>query len=76
MEQFLDLVHYYRLTLTDAEHHEAMNNEWAGRRLDNDEKPQIMSEAARRIPVPSWWAGGGTTLSDATMVAARMRQKG
>lgn len=38
------------------------------------EKPAMITEAARKIPTPSWWQGG-TTVSDATMVLENMRKK-
>lgn len=74
MEQFLDLVHYYRFTVTDPKDHEELNNVLTGPRVSEDDKPVMMTEAARKIPVPSWWQGG-TTVSDATALVARMRQK-
>lgn len=73
-DQFLDIVHYYRLSLTDSAGHDEINNAWSGRRLDDDGKPPMVTEAARKLPVPSWWQGG-TTVSDATMVVAEMRKK-
>lgn len=74
VEQFLDLVHYYWLTVIDPSEHEKLNSLLSGPRVTEDEKSQMLTEAARKIPVPSWWQGG-TTVSDATQLVVRMRQK-
>jgi hypothetical protein len=39
-----------------------------------EEKPVMITEAARKIPVPSWWQGG-VTSGQAAMIAAQMRPK-
>lgn len=44
------------------------------RTMKEPEKPPMMTEAARKIPVPSWWKGG-VTSSEAAIVAAQMRAK-
>ena len=74
MEQFLDLVHYYWLSVTDPSDHEKLNDLLSAPRVSDDGKPRMMTEAARKIPVPSWWQGE-TTVSSATQMVARMRQK-
>jgi hypothetical protein len=66
-------VHYYRLHLADPEKHTEINNVLTGP-MSEDEKPPMMTEAAKKIRVPSWWQGG-TTISDATMVVEQMRKK-
>lgn len=59
--------------MADPEEHTKINNILTGP-MTEDEKPPMQTEAARRLPVPSWWQGG-TTISDATMVVAKMREK-
>lgn len=73
-DQFLDIVHYYRLSVTDDKHHAEINNAWVGRLMGDDKKPPMVTEAAKKIPIPSWWQGG-TTISDATMIADAARKK-
>jgi hypothetical protein len=66
-------VHYYRLHLADPEQHTEINNILTGP-MSEDEKPAMITEAAKKIRMPSWWQGG-TTISDATMVVDQMRKK-
>jgi hypothetical protein len=59
--------------MADPEHHNRLNEIMTA--PDTEEvKPQMKTEAAKKIPVPSWWQGG-TTISDATMVLENMRKK-
>lgn len=66
-------MHYYRLHLAAPEHHNELNNVLTGPMVEDD-KPQMITEAARKIRVPSWW-NGPTTISDATMIAENVRKK-
>jgi hypothetical protein len=69
----LDLVHYYRLHLSDPEKHTEINKILTGP-MSEEEKPPMQTEAAKKLRVPSWWQGP-TTISDATMAVAKMREK-
>lgn len=66
-------MHYYRIHMADPEHHAEINNLLTGP-MAEDDKPPMMTEAAKKIRVPSWWQGG-TTISDATMIAENARKK-
>lgn len=59
--------------MASPEEHTEINNLLTGP-LEEDDKPPMITEAARKIPVPSWWQGG-TTISDATMIAENARKK-
>ena len=69
------MAHFYRLYVTDPQHHEELNKAMAGPRFTSDDKPEMITEAARTIPVPSWWQGNSITLSEAQMAADRMKGK-
>lgn len=41
--------------------------------MAEEPKPDILSEEAKKIKVPSWWKGP-TTMTDASMVVATMEK--
>lgn len=59
--------------MADPEHHTEINNTLTGP-MTEDDKPPMITEAAKKIRVPSWWQGG-TTISDATMIVENARKK-
>lgn len=59
--------------MADPEHHTKLNEMLTGPATEED-KPAMTTEAAKKIPVPSWWQGGAT-VSSATMVLENMRKK-
>jgi hypothetical protein len=72
-DAFFDLVHFYRLSVTDPEQHEAVNNEWSPAITTEDDKPPMVTKAAKRLPKPSWWAG--TNVAEADLIASKIRGK-
>lgn len=67
--QFLDLVDHYRLTVQEPAAQDQMPVLSAAEPV----KPLMQTEAARKIPVPSWWTG--TSVSDANFIASKIRGK-
>jgi hypothetical protein len=68
-------VHHYRILVTPVENHDKLNEMLSGPRTTIDEKPPMMTEAARKIPMPSWWSTGGATVSQANLVAAKIKER-
>lgn len=68
-------MHFYWLSVTPEENREELNRQLAGPRITEEDKPVMQTEAARKIPVPSWWRGNTNTLSEATLMAERMKGK-
>lgn len=69
-------MHFYRLSLTAEEGHEELNRELLGDQFTSHvrEPQEHLSEAAKAIPVPSWWKGG-TTASTAMLLADKLKGK-
>lgn len=68
-------MHHYRLTLEhDPAEQKRLNEVMSGPRTTLEEnKPQMITEAAKKIPVPSWWRGS-TTAGDAHLAAAALKE--
>jgi len=73
-DAFLDLVHFYRLSVVhDPEAREQLNNVLSGGLLIDQERPPMMTEAARKIAPPSWWKGA-TTETDALSIVDGLKK--
>jgi len=68
--QFLDLLHFYRLKT--AEEPEKASQLLTGS-VEEQEKPAMLTEEAKKIRVPSWWKGG-TTISEAQMIVTQAKE--
>jgi hypothetical protein len=73
-EEFLDLVFYFRIRNAEEDEYRRMVDEMADVQVLTESEQKTHSPAARKIPVPSWWQSGGTTVSEATMIADKMKR--
>lgn len=71
---FLDLVHFYRLSVVlDPEAREQLNSALSGGLTMDQIKPPMMTEAAKKIALPSWWKGA-TTETDALSIVENLKK--